>query len=164
MPGALWYTVCFITSSWLFNDPPNGEVNGKCGWIPVRHWNLCGGRCANTSKQPFPLFMFVEGEQKQDDIRLQPVFVLNKEPAHLLSHRMTVRSNCDWLINYSRWRFFFPQQMDLLRQDKKSASRPSSSSSSSSSGLTGLSCLVIAAPVLFAGPRWNVITAFGEYD
>lgn len=51
-----------------------------------------------TSKHPFPLFMFVEGEEKQDDIQLHPMFAHSREPAHLLSYMMSIK-----LLNQTAW-------------------------------------------------------------
>lgn len=90
-------------------------------------------------------------------MKLHPVFVQHQEAAHL--YMMSV--NCS-LCSEFRFLVFFPQQMDLLGQDTRAWRN--SRSRSRSSGLTGLSCLVIAALVLFVGPRWNVLTAFDEYD
>lgn len=141
----------------LCNDQPNGWVNGKCGWILVSHWNLCGGSTSVQTRPSSHFLLLWSLKEKRNKMTLDynQCLYQNQEPAHLLQ----LLNQTVWLACKVGGGFFavFPQQMDLLRQ----AWRPSSSSSSNS-GLTGLSCLVIAAPVLFACPRWNVITVFGE--
>lgn len=85
------------------------------------------------------------------------MFVQDQEAAHLLCLTVSLKLLDQTVVLGAVLAAAFPQRVDLLRQDKRSAR-----SGGGSSGLTRLSCLVIATPVLFAGPRWNVITAFGE--
>lgn len=61
--------LCYVIRA-LNNDQPNGCAKGKCGWILVSGWNLCGGS-SGVQTPPWSHFLYWCLPTKRADTRLR---------------------------------------------------------------------------------------------